>query len=140
MIVVDVTSASGQQFMTKAAVREVVGFVCGKEKVKSAEFSFVIVNDAMIRSINKKFLKHDYVTDIITFPMEQKSIVAEIYINAQQMTRQAKELGVTKRNEMTRLVVHGILHAIGYEDTTAAKKKKMDAVQERYVAALSSKE
>lgn len=137
MIVVDVTSAAGVRTLSGAAFREIVRHVCSKQKVRTAEFSFVVVNDTMIRAINKKFLKHDYVTDVITFPLEQQRIVAEIYINAQQMRRQAKENGVTMKNEMTRLIVHGILHALGYDDLTAAAKRTMDSIQERYVAELS---
>lgn len=139
MIVVDVTSAAGHLSMSKASIRKIVGFVCGKEKVKKAEFSFVTVNDVMIRSINKKFLKHDYVTDVITFPLEKEAFVAEIYINTQQLKRQAIENRVTMKNEMIRLIVHGILHTLGYDDRTVATKKEMDAVQERYVTELSLK-
>jgi rRNA maturation RNase YbeY len=139
MIVVDVTSASSIRTLPKSAFRSIVGYVCAQQKVTEAEFSFVIVDDSTIRSINKKFLKHDFVTDVITFPLEEKRIVAEIYINAQQMKRQAKENGVTMKNEMVRLAVHGILHTMGFDDLTAAAKKRMETVQERYVGELSLK-
>jgi rRNA maturation RNase YbeY len=139
MITVDVTAAEGLRTLPKAEFRKVVQHVCRRHKVTAAEFSFVIVDDRTIRSINKKFLKHDVVTDIITFPLENDRIAAEIYICAPQMRRQAKEQQVTVTNEMTRLIVHGILHTLGYDDTTSAKKKEMDAIQERYVAQLSLK-
>ena len=122
-----------------AQFRRITEFVCRKEKVKNAELSFVIINDSTIRTINRKFLKHDYVTDVITFPLEHRQVNAEIYINVQQAKRQARENGVTIKNEMTRLVVHGTLHAIGYDDTTEVSKKNMDSIQERYVAELSLK-
>lgn len=137
MITVDVTAMDGIRTQPKAEFRRIVQYVCRKQKVKEAEFSFVIVNDGMIRSINKKFLQHDFVTDVITFPLERNRNVAEIYINAEQLKRQAKENGVTMKNETIRLVVHSILHTVGYDDTTPTAKKKMDAVQERYVAELS---
>lgn len=137
MITVDVTAMEGIRTLPKAEFRRIVQFFCRKQKVKEAEFSFVIVNDGLIRSINKKFLQHDFVTDVITFPMERNRNVAEIYINDQQMKRQAKENAVTTKNEMFRLVVHSLLHIVGYDDTTPSEKKKMDAVQERYVAELS---
>jgi probable rRNA maturation factor len=139
MIVVDVTSVAGVRTISGVAFREIVQHVCAKQKIRAAEFSFVVVNDRLIRAINKKFLNHDFVTDVITFPLEQKRIVAEIYINEQQMRRQAKENGVTMKNEMTRLAVHGILHALGYDDLTTAEKRTMDSIQERYVAELSLK-
>ena len=120
-------------------VERIASYVCKKEKVRDAELSFVIIDDGKIRTINKKFLGHDYSTDVITFPLEEKKVSAEIYINARQLKRQAKENGVTAQNEMTRLVVHGTLHAIGYDDTKSLSKKRMFAVQERYVEQLSLK-
>ena len=121
-------------------MKHIAEFVCLKEKVKNAELSFVIVNDRTIQKINKKFLRHDFVTDVITFPLEPKEIAAEIYINTQQAKRQSNENNVTVKNEITRLVVHGTLHAIGYDDTTAVNQKKMNLIQERYVSELSLKE
>ncbi len=137
MISVEVTKAYSEIPFAVSEIKRISEFVCKKEKIKNAELSFVIVNDRTIRTINKKFLQHDFVTDVITFPMEQIGVNAEIYINTQQANRQAKENGVTIKNEITRLVVHGTLHAIGYDDTTVKTKKMMDSVQERYVGELS---
>jgi probable rRNA maturation factor len=137
MISVGVTTSFKNIRFAGSEIKRIVEFVCVKEKIKNAELSFVIVNDRTIRTINKKFLRHDFVTDVITFPLEPSVINAEIYINTQQAKRQAKENYVTLKNEITRLVVHGTLHAIGYDDTTVILKKKMDSVQERYVSELS---
>ncbi len=123
--------------LSASAVEKIIQHVCKAERIKDAELSFVIINDGRIRTINRNFLRHDYVTDVITFPLEQKQVSAEIYINGQQAKRQAKEHQVSVKNEMTRLVVHGTLHAIGYDDTTPTSKKRMDSIQERYVSELS---
>ena len=139
MIVVSVTKAFKDISFSTSAIQRIAEFVCRKEKVKNAELSFVIVPNRTIRTINKKFLKHDYDTDVITFPLETKEVNAEIYINAQQAKRQAAENNVTVKNELTRLVVHGTLHAIGYDDGKPESRKKMTAIQERYVAELSLK-
>lgn len=137
MIKVALTVVSKDVAVAPSLVQKAAHYVCLAESVKHAELSFVIINDARIRTINRKFLGHDYVTDVITFPLEQKEVSAEIYINSRQAKRQAKEHHVSVKNEMIRLVVHGTLHAIGYDDTTATAKKKMDTVQERYVSDLS---
>jgi probable rRNA maturation factor len=137
MIVVTISRAFRKISYPSTAIRRTAEFVCRRERVKNAEFSFVLVDDRSIRRINKKFLNHNYVTDVITFPLEQDEVNAEIYVNAQQARRQAKELGITVRNELTRLVVHGTLHAIGYDDSTKKSKKRMDSIQERYVSELS---
>ncbi|MDP1677859.1 MAG: rRNA maturation RNase YbeY [Bacteroidota bacterium] len=139
MIVVSVTKAYKHILFSGSEIKHIAKFVCNKEKIKNAELSFIIVNDRAIRTINKKFLQHDYVTDVITFPLEIKAVNAEIYVNSQQAKRQAKENNVTVKNELTRLVVHGTLHAIGYDDTTKVNQKKMNAIQERYVSVLNLK-
>jgi len=140
MISVAVTKAHNQIQFSSSAIKHIAEFVCTREKIKNAELSFVIVNDRTIRTINKKFLNHDYVTDVITFPLEVKAVVAEIYINAQQAKRQSKENNVTVKNEIMRLIIHGTLHAIGYDDTSPVTQKRMHSIQERYVSALSLKE
>lgn len=138
MINVIVTDAVGSGALTAARARTIVRAVCAGEKVRSGELSFVVLNDGRIRTINRKFLGHDYVTDVITFPLEEEGLTAEIFINVRQAARQAKEYGVSLKNEMTRLVVHGTLHALGYSDSTPKERKRMHRVQERYVTALDT--
>lgn len=123
--------------LTNREIRKIIRYVSRWERKRDAELSIVIVEDRKIRRINKEFLHHDYVTDVITFPLEEKKINAEIYINVQQAVRQAKKYCVTIKNEMTRLVVHGTLHAFGYDDTTKRERERMEKVQERYVSELS---
>lgn len=125
MIVVSSAGTTAFTFSLKK-IRQIAEYVCEREKVNKAEFSFVFVGDTFIQKINKQFLRHNFVTDVITFPLEAKNINAEIYINIQQARRQAKEFSVTFYNEIIRLIVHGILHAIGYSDTTLSSKKKND--------------
>lgn len=137
MISVALIRACNAVQFPKKEVHRIASFVCRKEKVSTADLSFVFVDDTKIRTINKQFLNHDYVTDIITFSLEEKNVAAEIYINVRQAKRQAKEHLVTIRNEMTRLVVHGTLHALGYDDMTPALKKTMVERQERYVEQLT---
>jgi len=139
MIAVSVFKEYTAISFSSAAIQRTAEYVCRSEGVKIAELSFVIVDDGTMRAMNKKFLKHNYITDVITFPLEQKGVNAEIYIDAQQAKRQAKEHAVTVKNEMMRLVVHGTLHSIGYRDTTKGSKKRMDSIQERYVSELNVK-
>lgn len=139
MITVAVTDALRRDAVPRSIVRAAVLHVCLRHRVRSAEFSFVFVDGRTIRSINRRFLSHDSVTDIITFPLEQKPLSAEIYICLPQMKRQARQFGVTERNELLRLVVHGTLHALGYDDRAVRARKEMTALQERYVKELSSR-
>jgi rRNA maturation RNase YbeY len=78
-----------------------------------------------MRSINEKHLHHNYVTDVITFELERfPKLETEIYVNLDRARKQAKIYGQTFRNETTRLLIHGLLHMLGYND----KSKKETAL------------
>lgn len=132
-----IRDAAANARLTKKEIVTAATHVAQRERITEAELSFVIIGDRMMRRINKNFLHHDYTTDVITFPLEAKNVNAEIYINAEQARRQARQYGVPFKNEMIRLVVHGTLHAIGYRDATRTQRKRMEKVQERYVSELS---
>jgi probable rRNA maturation factor len=137
MISVSLEKTSQDIRISLKELTTVVRFVCRNEKVLNGELSFVIVNDRIIQSINKKYLHHDYTTDVITFQLETTPLHAEIFINAQQVKRQAKEFSVSIKNELIRLIIHGTLHALGYSDTTLSQRKKMFELQEKFVSNFS---
>ncbi|MGQ9644379.1 MAG: rRNA maturation RNase YbeY, partial [Ignavibacterium sp.] len=86
--------------------------------IKSLEINFI--NSEAIKEINKKFLSHDYSTDILTFNYsESKNIIdGEIFISVDDAKENAKKFKVKFAEEIGRLVAHGILHLIGFNDTT----------------------
>ena len=102
--------------------------VLRKEKKRIDGISVVYTNDSRIRLINRKHLHHDYVTDVITFELEQSPrLETEIYINLDRARSQARKYGQTFYGETTRLLVHGLLHVLGYND----KSKKDTALMRR---------
>ncbi len=134
MIEIEITNKSGVRLpLSFLRMKDIITTVLRKEKKSVANISIVFVGDKKIQSVNKKFLQHNYVTDIITFILEEKILEVEIYINPQQAKRQAKEYDVSFLNEISRLLIHGILHCVGYDDTTEKKKKIMFQQQEKYV-------
>jgi probable rRNA maturation factor len=88
--------------------------------------SVIFVDNAQMRKMNKRFLNHDFPTDVIAFEIEQPpELEAEIYISLDQAVRQAKTYGVSIANETRRLVIHGVLHLVGYRDKTARDRRAM---------------
>lgn len=107
--------------------------VLRKERKRIDGVSVIYTNDSRIRLINRKHLQHDYVTDVITFELEQSPrLETEIYINLDRARSQARTYGQTFHNETTRLLVHGLLHVLGYND----KSKKDTALMRREEDAL----
>ena len=89
--------------------------------------------------MNGTYLGHRRTTDVLTFPLHEKGsrrLSGEIYVNLDQARRQAREYGVSIREETARLVIHGALHLCGYLDGTPAEQRRMTGRQERYVRSL----
>ncbi len=95
--------------------------------------TYVFCSDKYLLDINRKFLKHDYYTDIITFDLSptQKIVEGEIYISADRVRANARELGVSLKEELHRVMFHGALHLCGYADKKVKDKKKMRLEEDR---------
>ncbi len=105
-----------------------------------ASLYIVFVNDETILNLNKKYLKHDYTTDVISLNYCNKNdiIDGEIFISIDTAKFNAKKYRTLLHVEIVRYIIHGILHLIGYDDTTSDKKKKMKALENKLVAKYSS--
>jgi probable rRNA maturation factor len=107
--------------------------VLRKEKMRMEGVSVVFTNNSRIRAINGKHLNHNYVTDVIAFELEQSpGLETEIYINLDRAKSQARTYGETYQRETMRLLIHGLLHVLGYSDKsekeTARMRREEDAV------------
>ena len=95
------------------AVRSLLRAVARAEKCRAAELSVVFVSSPEIRRLNQRFLKHNRFTDVMAFPVSEE-MIGEIYVSRDQAALQAVEYGVSLREELLRLVLHGFLHLLGY--------------------------
>ena len=87
---------------------------------------FLFVDDKEILEMNKKFLKHDYYTDVITFgELEDKKISGNIAISVERVLDNSKTYGVEFEDELKRVMVHGLLHIMGYNDKASNDKSVM---------------
>jgi len=114
--------------------RDAATVVLKGEQVAEAHVSIVIVSDGDIHEINRNWLGHDYPTDVITFPLETDPLEAELIISADAVRKQAKEYSVNVREECSRLVIHGILHLLGYDDRGRNARKRMQKAEDAYLA------
>ena len=87
---------------------------------------FLFVDDKEILEMNKKFLKHDYYTDVITFgDIKDKKISGDIAISIERVLDNSKTYGVEFEDELKRVMVHGLLHIMGYNDKASDDKSVM---------------
>ena len=89
--------------------------------------NYIFCSDAYLLKINQTHLQHDTFTDVITFDYGASSapLLADIYISIPRIRENATKFKATFWQELARVMVHGILHVLGYRDRTAADKKKM---------------
>lgn len=103
----------------------------------NATIGVVFTDNPTMTSLNRKYLNHRTTTDVISFPLTDEgsgTLEGEVYVNLDQARRQASYYGVTIKAEVGRLVVHGVLHLVGYEDNTAKQKVRMRELENSYLA------
>jgi rRNA maturation RNase YbeY len=107
-----------------------------REGVREGDVNLVFVDDAYIQQLNQQFLGIDSPTDVLSFPLDQHGnhLEGEVYISVDTAAEQAREYNVSLREEILRLVAHGLLHLIGYDDRTAEEKERMTRKEEEYLA------
>ena len=103
-----------------------VDLVIKSEKYIAGNICITLCSDEYLLEINKKFLKHDYYTDIITFNYNQGKLVSgELFISADRIKENADKFGTSFHDELNRVIIHGILHLCGYNDKTDVDTKQM---------------
>ena len=95
---------------------------------------FLFVDDNEILEMNKKFLKHDYYTDVITFgDLKDKKISGDIAISIERVLDNSKTYGVEFEDELKRVMVHGLLHIMGYSDKASSDKSIMSLKENKAI-------
>ncbi len=102
--------------------------------VEIERLSIFFVDNKRIHQLNRKFLNHDYATDILTFPYKStKEIEAEIFISIEKARENAINFSQTIENELIRLISHGFLHLNGYCDSTPDQKRRMSKKEDEMI-------
>ena len=99
------------------------------------EIAYIFVDDEKILEVNRQYLGHDYYTDIITFDYcEGDKLSGDLFISIDSVRENAVEFGTEFDEELHRVIVHGLLHLIGYDDHTPEDQKQMRAKEDYYLS------
>jgi probable rRNA maturation factor len=122
-------------------LQRAVRATCHAQDIEDAELSIALVDDAAIDALAHAHLGKDGPTDVLAFALYQQGepVLGDVYVGLEQARRQAAEAGVSLREELVRLVIHGTLHVLGWdhpEDATARAQSAMYVRQEALVRAV----
>ena len=108
--------------------------VAGSEMRQIGDVNIIFCSDNYILDVNIKYLEHDYFTDIITFDYCEKDILSgDLFISVDSVRENASFYGAAFDDELNRVIVHGLLHLIGYDDHTEEDIAQMRAKEDYYL-------
>ena len=110
--------------------------VISEENCIAGDINYIFTSDEYLISINRDYLDHDYYTDIITFDhsTDPLTISGDIYISIDRVKDNATQYQQPFKRELKRVMIHGILHLIGYKDQTSEEKSEMRKKEEAYLS------
>ena len=121
-------------YKNKLANNRWLKMVAGSEIRKIGDINVIFCSDNYILDVNMKYLQHDYFTDIITFDYcEGKVLSGDLFISVDSVRENSIEFGTDFEEELHRVIVHGVLHLIGYDDHTEEDKKVMRQKENYYL-------
>lgn len=109
-----------------------------EEGFSEGEINYIFCDDAYLLNLNIEFLNHDTLTDIISFDYTLgKLINGDVYISVERVRENAADFEVTFDNELSRVMIHGILHYCGYKDKTEDEEAIMRSKENYYIVQLA---
>ncbi|HQP03542.1 MAG TPA: rRNA maturation RNase YbeY [Bacteroidales bacterium] len=125
--------------LKKRVIKTWVSEIIENHEKKSGNINFIFTTDDMLLEINKKYLNHDYYTDIITFDYSTNRLIhGDIYISLDRVNENASTLN-TGTTELFRVMIHGVLHLLGYDDSDNESQEKMRKAEDQCITLLLNK-
>ena len=140
MLEIELANRQTRHAIQRDSLMAAARLVLEHEGISRATLSIAVVSDKAIRQLNRRYLQHDYATDVISFLLESGTgwLEGEIIVSADMAAAQAPTYDASLQDELLLYVIHGTLHLVGYDDTTPAARQKMQARQRRYLRCLQS--
>lgn len=127
--------------LKKSIIKKHINYLIKNELKVFGELSIVFCSDEYLLDMNKQYLDHDYYTDIITFNyVENKTISGDLFISLDRIEENAINYKTEKIGELLRVIFHGVLHLVGYNDKTDEEKKLMREKEEFYLNKVNFEE
>lgn len=127
--------------LKKSVLKKHVKLLISNEVKRTGSISIVFCSDDYLLEMNKKYLEHDYFTDIITFDYVENDIISgDLFISIDRVKDNAEKFKTTFLNELVRVVFHGVLHLAGYKDKTTPDQQLMREKENFYLSGVDLSE
>ncbi len=107
------------------------------EQYVFSSLTYIFCDDEYLYKLNLEHLQHDTYTDVITFQYADNSVDGDVFISIDRVRDNATKYAVPELSELYRVMVHGLLHLMGYKDKTEEDKKQMTEKENCYIAGLN---
>lgn len=119
------------RYITKAFIKDITNKILNELNLDKVEIGITLTDNKTIQELNKQWRNKDKPTDVLSFPIDEKPpayryrILGDIVISLPFAKKQAEEIGFTYKEEVLRLLTHGILHLLGYDHETSEEDAKI---------------
>ena len=116
-------------------ISKLIDYIFNNENCNNGLVSIILTKREYLSNLKKKYFKVNQYTDVIAFNLENhgEDIEGEIYISIDDILENSKKYNVSFNNEFNRVVIHGILHLLGYDDQNDKEKKIMRSLEDKYL-------
>lgn len=122
------------------SISQWVELVVSQQKLILGSITYIFCSDEYLLKINQDHLDHDYYTDIITFDYSENGVVGgDIFISIDRVKENAHDLSLSFNQELLRVLIHGVLHLVGYQDKTDEEQQIMRFEEDKAIALFLSK-
>ena len=123
----------------ESLLKDWIRTVASDQDFELGEINYIFCDDAYLHKLNVEFLDHDTLTDIISFDNSLgKLLNGDIFISVERVMENAADFKVSSEEEIHRVMIHGVLHYIGFKDMSEEDKKEMRSAENRALSILSN--
>jgi rRNA maturation RNase YbeY len=117
-----------------------ISYSIKNENFIPCKLSYIFCSDEYLWKMNKQFLEHDYYTDIITFDyVEGDNISGDMFISIDRIKDNANKFNVSCETELLRVMIHGVMHLVGYDDLTDEQEAEIHKKEDFYIDVYNNK-